>query len=554
MRRTIALSILLSFALFLVHAYRIYGTDVSLVDDAFIFFRYARHWAEGYGLVWNIGEPPVEGMSSLLYTALLALGIRAGLDVVLWATVLNLALGLGVLALTLALARALGIPSPYACIAPLVVAATADVAFWTGGGMDVLLFTALLLLALWLTLSERHVAAGVAFSLLAMARLDALPLFLFTALFLIWHRYRRISLRHPQAPPPALQSPLFRFVIPFFALFLPFYLARWAYFGWPLPNSYYAKMGGGLAAWAEGTRYVADFLRRPEAAALVVLAGLGVAVALVGKKRFRGERSAAAATFPEKMAFTALMAILLLARAVAAGGDWMPHFRLMVPVWPLLAVLTAAGVWSLVEKGFRRPAPAAMSPLWKTAITAALACVLVLLVAWPSAAYVARRPWRLWRPLRLVEPMHASQYAMGLALKDLLCPDDSVALLAAGAAAYLNDEHVIIDMLGLSDVHIAHSPPILYKGRWDSGHTRLDVDYVLSRKPEWIQLDTHLFAKPEFRLRDWMPPQVLWGNERVREQYEFFPLRVRVPTGLPRPREGYIFFLHRKGAPVCGEM
>lgn len=552
--RMAALCVLSSFALLLTHAYRIYGTDVSLVDDAFIFFRYARHWAQGYGLVWNIGEPPVEGISSLLYTALLALGIRAGLDVVLWATVLNVALGLGVLALTLALARTLGIPPLYACVAPLLVAATTDVAFWAGGGMDVLLFTALLLLALWLTLNERHLAAGVAFSLLAMARLDALPLFLFAALFLIWRQYRSIHLRRPPTPPVVPQLPLFRFVIAFLVFFLPFYLARWAYFGWPLPNTYYAKMGGGIAAWVEGMRYVADFLRRPEVVALVVLATLGVAVSLFEEKQFPGEKGAAGAAFSEKVTFTALVAMLLLARAVAAGGDWMPHFRLMVPLWPFLNVLAVAGLWALVEKGLCRPAARAVPTVWKTALTAMLACVLALLVASSSLSFIARRPWRLWRPLRLVEPMHASQYTMGLALRDLLCPDDSVALLAAGAAAYLNDEHVIIDMLGLSDVHIAHSPPILYKGQWDSGHTRLDVDYILSRKPEWIQLDTHLFAEPEFRLREWMPPQVVWGDKRVREQYEFFPLHVQVPTGLPRPREGYIFFLHRKGAPVCGEM
>ena len=34
------------------------------IDDMYISLRYANHWAEGYGLVWNIGEPPVEGYSN----------------------------------------------------------------------------------------------------------------------------------------------------------------------------------------------------------------------------------------------------------------------------------------------------------------------------------------------------------------------------------------------------------------------------------------------------------------------------------------------------------
>ncbi len=514
---------------FLLHALRVYGTDVSLVDDAFIFFRYAKHWAEGYGLVWNVGEPPVEGVSSLLYTALLALGMRAGLDVVLWATALNLFLGLGLLALTLLLAQSLDVPPPSRYLAPLVVAASADVAFWAGAGMDVMLFAALLALALRFTVRERFTLAGATFALLSMARLDAVPIALATWLFLVWRHWREEREKRAASTSivQAFVSPSSaRLLLTFLVLFTPFYLARWAYFGWPLPNSYYAKTGGGLAAWREGLLYTRDFLWRPEVATVVVLSVLGALSCQDWRTRYVG-----------------LVALLLLARAVAAGGDWMPRFRLMVPLWPLLAVLTAAGVGTLVHTLNLRRKPLALS---------VFSILILVLVAWPSLTYIAKRPWRLWRPVRLVEPMHASQYAMGLALREVVCPGDAIALLAAGAAAYLNDDHVIIDMLGLSDVHIAHSPPILYKGEWDSGHTRLDVDYILARDPEWIQLDTHLYPTPEFRLRDWMPPQRLWKDPRVRERYVFYPLRVEVPTNLPEPRVGYIWFLHKKGEPTCG--
>jgi hypothetical protein len=35
------------------------------VDDAYITLRYAKHLAGGQGLVWNLGERPVEGYSKL---------------------------------------------------------------------------------------------------------------------------------------------------------------------------------------------------------------------------------------------------------------------------------------------------------------------------------------------------------------------------------------------------------------------------------------------------------------------------------------------------------
>ena len=44
------------------------------LDDAFISFRYARNLVEGAGLVWNPGEPPVEGYSNFLWVLLLAVG------------------------------------------------------------------------------------------------------------------------------------------------------------------------------------------------------------------------------------------------------------------------------------------------------------------------------------------------------------------------------------------------------------------------------------------------------------------------------------------------
>ncbi len=525
--------VIVAWGLFLFHAYRVYGTDVGLIDDAFIFFRYARHWAEGYGLVWNIGGPRVEGVSSLLYTGLLALGIRVGLDVITWATVLNLSIALLTLYLLTRYTKSVtdGWMSPsqqtyILWVPPVLLALSPMWAFWADTGMDTVLLTGILILAGWTTLIAYHrgreasaldwAVPGLAFALLGMTRLDTVPLFVYTlAVITLW------------PPRPNIRErAMWGMLVGFLGLFVPFSLARWWYFGWPLPNTFYAKMGGGMLAWEEGFRYVLSFLRYPGTWTLIVMAGVGYA-------RFR----------QWTVGFTAGWVGLLLARAVAAGGDWMPHFRLMVPLLPGLLVLAGLGFLALWD-GWNPM----RHQVWIRRITVGF---LVLLVAWPSLIYVARRPYRMWRPLRLVEPMHASQYAMGVALRKHLCPGDRIALIAAGAAAYLNDDHEIIDMLGLNDLHVAHTPPVLYKGRWDSGHVRLDVDYLLALRPEWIQLDTHLFPTPEYHLRDWMPPQVLWNAPRVRAQYDLYPLRVEVPTDFPRPRVGYIFFLHRKDAPMC---
>ena len=60
-----------------------------IADDAFISFRYARNFAEGNGLVWNVGER-LEGYTNFLWTVLLGLGQVVGIAPSNAATVMTL--------------------------------------------------------------------------------------------------------------------------------------------------------------------------------------------------------------------------------------------------------------------------------------------------------------------------------------------------------------------------------------------------------------------------------------------------------------------------------
>src|SRR6476619_3450013 len=41
-------------------------------EDAAMLMRYAEHLAQGHGIVWNIGEPPVDGGTDFLFMACVA--------------------------------------------------------------------------------------------------------------------------------------------------------------------------------------------------------------------------------------------------------------------------------------------------------------------------------------------------------------------------------------------------------------------------------------------------------------------------------------------------
>src|SRR3954469_22776431 len=50
------------------------------LEDAAMLMRYAVNLAHGHGMVWNVGEHPVDGATDFLFTVVLAVPIRMGLS------------------------------------------------------------------------------------------------------------------------------------------------------------------------------------------------------------------------------------------------------------------------------------------------------------------------------------------------------------------------------------------------------------------------------------------------------------------------------------------
>src|SRR5512135_3362470 len=65
----------------LLYAARFVDFNVPPYEDAAILMRYAEHLAHGYGIVWNIGEHPVDGATDFLFMAASAALIRIGVPV-----------------------------------------------------------------------------------------------------------------------------------------------------------------------------------------------------------------------------------------------------------------------------------------------------------------------------------------------------------------------------------------------------------------------------------------------------------------------------------------
>ncbi len=84
-RRADWLAFLLLIGLTLIYAAQFVNFNVPPFEDAAMLMRYSDHLAHGYGIVWNIGEHPVDGATDFLFMAtaagLIKLGVAVGRSV-----------------------------------------------------------------------------------------------------------------------------------------------------------------------------------------------------------------------------------------------------------------------------------------------------------------------------------------------------------------------------------------------------------------------------------------------------------------------------------------
>lgn len=146
------------------------------IDDAFITFRYARHWVEGAGLVYNPGQA-VLGTTTPLYSLLLAAVARffgdGAADFPALAWIVNALADGATCWLLLALGRRLGMAG--AGVATALVWAVAPMAVtFSIGGMETSVFIALMTATFYLHSLDRPAAAAFTAGLSLLTRPDAL--------------------------------------------------------------------------------------------------------------------------------------------------------------------------------------------------------------------------------------------------------------------------------------------------------------------------------------------------------------------------------------------
>jgi hypothetical protein len=463
------------------------------MDDAFISFRYAENLAGGLGLVFNAGER-VEGYTNFLWTLLLAVPALFGagrdeLGMLITGKILSLLFTLGSLAVVCWEPAATSSRRKWAAlpVGALFLATTAPSLVWSMGALEGPMVGFLIALSLtsWRAETEpkyprtRIHWSALWLALAAMTRPE--PVLLIAPLFVLrllsWPRSVREAWREQARY-------LLTFAVPV-ALFL---LWRWAYYGALLPNTYYAKRHGDTSAVEWGLRYLNEGFERID---FLPIAGTVAVVALLA----RTEKRWVAALFS--------VCAIQLAGVAYEGGDWMPALRLVVPTFPVFALLLNVAWRGAVNFELSQLAVPVL-PAWvisdeqRGAFNDRLESLdrragralntlirgMALLSLSASLVAGAQRTWSDWvgregsgfSSVHLDSGLH---FTVARWIKQNVHEPGLLATGEIGVVPYYT-KLPVLDLFGLTDVHIAHLQ--------GTRHSKFDLDYVLQRAPRYVYL------------------------------------------------------------------
>jgi arabinofuranosyltransferase len=453
---------------FIVGTSFVVGNDrfFTLVDDVMISMRYAKHLAQGHGLVWNIGEAPVEGFTNLgwtLYLAFLHLFPIPASKISLAVMLTSSAILLANIYVVWQIASHLLPDSKHApMLAALVTAFYFPLVFWSLRGMEVGLLVLLIDLSILIGYTQKKTfLVGVLLALAILVRLDAVIAAVLVVAYL-FAKDKRSAIVHAAAV----------IVTTIGILWL-----QQAYFGSFLPITYYQKVTGfsALDRIRHGILVFNEFAARDTLFLLLF--------SLAGIFFYKLQRNREALL---------LIGIFLAqcAYSIYVGGDYAePETnaanRFITQGMPAL-ILLFSWITSRILTDLKVGQSQSASTKLKTNPAVPLALGVLLIVS--------GEPWFMYTidnaPLLKAD---IRRVRLGLHIAQNTSPEAVIAVHAAGQVPYYS-ERTTIDLLGLNEPIIATGEA---HGEFYPGHNKWDYDYSIGELQPDVIAD-NFTALPSF--------------------------------------------------------
>lgn len=501
----------------------LYDSIFFVVDDAFITFRYIDNYLNGYGLVFNANEK-VEGYTNFLFLMISAALVSFGVEPLFAARIVSTLSLLAIAYMTVSYcAKTLTNNKVFlGAVGTFILYSSVPLVTWTMGGLETLLLTAFLLAAVikllaYLEGSQKKsdiLKAGIWIGLACLTRLDAIVIGITAGISIVAFCYK-----NNQSTQQLIKHTAIYAAIPAIFLFSHF-LWRYGYYGEWLPNTFYSRLygvdiGGRIQS---GIDYIKLFILAPP---YLLIVSCFLSLLLFKQKQ-------------QRFSTLCLLSIIVVyvSYIIWAGGDWMPVFRLIVPLIPILVIIILKGLDTLTL----------LSKQKNQIIT-------ILIICWFSFTqlfynYIEMRPslglsLSAWD--EVVKYMHAN-WEKG----------SKVAINMAGYIPYRSPQFYFVDMLGINNKEIARSTkniaPYIAHGK-GSGK------FILEQKTDYIIVgsgfenntidravyitEKELKTSPEFhkyykkktaRLKVSLPTKWLQKENKIRTSYYDFVYYQRIKS------------------------
>lgn len=418
----------------LFYALRFINFNLPPFEDAAMLMRYANNLARGYGIVWNIGQHPVDGATDFLFMASVAALIKVGIPVGRAVR----ALGFGAHLLTVLLVyfvnrRIWKAGVAVSFITGLYLAVGTGLSYVAAFfGTPFFAFFAALTWTFGLLLIQKQnppfwLSLAFAFSglITGLIRPEGVilgGLMLFAVVVMKgWRASRKI---------------IVTFVTVFLVLGGAYFLWRWNYFGYPLPNPFYKK-GGGALYWDSFWESLGNLFR---------FGGPFMLAFLLGFRSSKTTRQTIAFLIP-LILFAAMF--ILISNETNFGG------RFQYALWPLVLISwypLVEGIGREIGFSWPRPAEVRARSVW-LAVALAASFMLVLYS-------VSQKCYLIAGQQSCDQPIEGDgRYEIAKILADYQGKGYVIATTEAGLLPFYSN-WTAIDAWGLNDEWIAHNGEI----------------------------------------------------------------------------------------------
>jgi hypothetical protein len=401
-------------------------------DDAYITFRYAENLVNGHGLVFNPGER-VEGYTDFLWAILAAVALFLKGDPGQVTIVINLVSFVVLLMLVERLGKRMCSAPTLIGLSTILLAANYTMASFATACIEAMFAAMLVTLAVERVDAGHAFVGGLAGIFATLSHPDHALFYAVVAGVLLLDKNRHRD--------------LFRFLIPFVVVYVPYFAWRWHYYGDFMPNTFYAKSADKVY-FSQGLRYLlvtfvgtGMFLTLP----LVVVGGIALRRTFLGR-------------------FSLIILPVYLGYVAKVGGDFMLG-RFFVAALPFWFLLVDAGYRVLLSKA-----------RWKSALILSLpASVMVvpISVIKPGEIFHGIADERTYGRVRNFAKMDVDSfgYSLGHRLHRELASNGilpKMALWCIGMSGYYS-KLPVFDLRGLTSRSVARLP-IAARGR--PGHEK----------------------------------------------------------------------------------